>query len=118
MSNPGSIGTLGMLLETSGKGGNVNIDLVPMPNDQSSTQFLTAYQGCGFVVTCPKERSDEIIDIFGKVKVTAAVVGSVDVTNRLVLESEGKRAVLFDFASDKITGCGPSMVPGYCGIKS
>lgn len=112
ISNPGAIGTLGMLLETSGKGAVVDIEKVPRPADVDLSQWLRAYQGCGFVLTCPAESSRQVIDIFAGVGVTAAVVGKVDDTNKMVLRMNGESAEVFDFAVDKITGCDPSKVPG------
>lgn len=112
ISNPGAIGTLGMLLETSGKGAVVDIEKVPRPAGVDLSQWLRAYQGCGFVLTCPAESSRQVIDIFAGVGVTAAVVGKVDDTNKMVLRMNGESAEVFDFAVDKITGCDPSKVPG------
>ena len=111
ISNPGSIGTLGMLLETSGKGAVVDIEKVPTPAGVDLSQWLRAYQGCGFVLTCPPENSREVINIFADVGVTAAVAGKVDDTKKLVLRMNGESAEVFDFTVDKITGCDPSKVP-------
>ena len=117
MSNPGSLGTLGMLLETSGKGGEVVLDSIPIPSNQDLIQWLKAYQGCGFVVTANPEHSIAIIEEFAKVMVTAAVVGKVNNTGKLTVSHEGRTVTIFDFGIDKITGCGPSVVPSYCSKK-
>jgi putative methanogenesis marker protein 2 len=110
MSNPGCIGTLGMLLETSGMGGDVNVDLIPRPDNVDFTQWALSYQGCGFVLTCRPEHSKEIMAMFKKVKVDGAVVGKVDPSRKLVLRSGNEERVLFDFNKDIITGCSPSTV--------
>ena len=112
MSNPGSVGTLGMLLETSGKGGSVDLDRVPKPADSNFTQWIMAYQGCGFVVTCPPENSEEIINMFSKVEIMASVVGKIDDSNRLTISSEDQSSTVFDFTKDIITGCKPSTMAG------
>jgi putative methanogenesis marker protein 2 len=111
ISNPGSIGTLGMLLETSGKGGSVRIEDIPRPNGVDLVQWIKSYQGLGYVVTCDPDRSAEVIDLYASVGVTAAVVGPVDGGRRLVVTEGGKSAVLFDFTTEKITGCDPSKLP-------
>ncbi len=107
MSNPGSIGTLGMLLETSGKGGSVDIDLIPRPKGVDFTQFLKSYQGCGFVVTARHEMSQKVIDLFESVGVTGSVVGKVDASSKLVLRQGEEERTLFDFSKEIITGCKP-----------
>ncbi len=117
MSNPGSLGTLGMLLETSGKGGEVVLDNIPRPKDQDFIQWIKAYQGCGFVLTASPEHSESIMKEFADVKVTAAVVGKVNDSSKLMVDHDGRSATLFDFGTDKITGCGPSVVPAYCSRK-
>jgi putative methanogenesis marker protein 2 len=107
MSNPGSVGTLGMMMESSGKGGIVDIGKIPIPKDTDIIQWLLAYQGCGFVYACPPENSSRVIEIFNKVGCSGAVVGKVDSSSELKLKSGNETAVLFDFSKDIITGCSP-----------
>ncbi|NLI73360.1 MAG: methanogenesis marker 2 protein [Euryarchaeota archaeon] len=111
ISNPGCVGTLGMLLETSGKGATVDIAKIPMPDGVDLSQWIRAYQGCGFVITCLPENSQAIIDLFSDVKVDASVVGKVNDSKKLTLHMNNENAELFDFTVDKITGCDPSKVP-------
>lgn len=111
ISNPGCLGTLGMLLETSGKGGTVHLENIPKPPGVNFDQWLKAYQGCGFTVTCDPKKSPLVVDMFDSVGVTASVVGKVDGAKKLVVSEGRESAVLFDFAADKITGCDPTMLP-------
>jgi len=111
MSNPGSLGTLGMLLETSGMGGSVDLDKVPSPKRVDYLQWLKSYQGCGFVLTCPPKCSKKVMGMFETVDVTAAVVGKVTKENKLRLKQGSEEGVLFDFSKDIITGCDRSRVP-------
>ena len=107
MSNPGCIGTLGMLLESSCMGGTVDVSRIPMPDGVDMIQWILAYQGCGFVLTCPPGNSGRILEIFRSVKVDGAVVGKVDGTRKLKLKMDDDERVLFDFNTDIITGCRP-----------
>ncbi|MGD0056516.1 MAG: methanogenesis marker 2 protein [Methanomassiliicoccales archaeon] len=116
ISNPGSLGSLGMLLETSGKGAVVDLSAIPRPNGVDFHQWLKAYQGCGFVLTCQPGNSREIIRIFSEVEVTGAVVGTVQYSKKFIVKSGGEEAILFDFDKDVITGCNPSM-PGVGGPR-
>jgi hypothetical protein len=112
MSNPGSVGTLGMLLETSGKGGSIDLDLVPRPKGVDFAQWLKSYQGCGFVLTAPPKHSSRVLKAFADEGVEGAVVGKVDDGSRLRLIQGEDKITLFDFKKDIITGCDPSRVPG------
>jgi putative methanogenesis marker protein 2 len=105
ISNPGMIGTLGMLLETSRKGGEVDLARIPQPAGVDFTQWLKAYQGCGFVVTCKHENSKEVQRLYENVGLSAAVVGQITEDNKLRIELEGEKEALFDFEKDSITGC-------------
>jgi len=116
ISNPGSLGSLGMLLETSGKGAVVDLDAVPRPEGHDFPQWLKAYQGCGFVLTCHPNNSEKIIDMFSEVGVIGAVVGTVHDSNEFIIRCGEKEAILFDFEKDVITGCKPSM-PGVGGPR-
>lgn len=107
MSNPGSIGTLGMMLESSSAGAVVDVTKIPRPEGVDEIRWHLSYQGCGFCFACPPENSAEIIDIFSKVSCVGAVVGKVDDT-RILKITDGKDTVpLFDFSKDIITGCRP-----------
>jgi len=107
MSNPGCIGTMGMLLESSGKGGCIDVDRIPRPKGVDLIQWLLAYQGYGFAFSCRPENSSRLIELFKRARADGAVVGKVNDSTELVLRSGKKTKVLFDFSKDIITGCGP-----------
>lgn len=104
ISNPGALGSLGMLLEASDRGGLVEISKIPRPPGVDLVRWLTAYQGCGFVVTCRPARVKVVIDEFARADITASVCGSVTSGHLLELELDGHRETLFDFSTDTL-GC-------------
>ncbi|MBU0685420.1 MAG: methanogenesis marker 2 protein [Thermoplasmatota archaeon] len=104
ISNPGALGCLGMLLETSRKGAVVDVSKIPRPKGVELLQWLTAYQGCGFVVTCREARTQQVIDEFARSDITAAVCGKVTKGTSLELQLDGDSKVLFDFKEDTL-GC-------------
>ncbi len=104
ISNPGHLGTLGMLLETSSKGGYVDIDSIPIPDGVDEVLWAKTYQGCGFVFTCDPSCSRAIIELFEDVGCRGAVVGKVDSSRKLVIKDSDDSYVLFDFSKDIITG--------------
>jgi selenophosphate synthetase-related protein len=107
MSNPGCIGTMGMLLESSGKGGHIDVDKIPRPDGVDVIQWFLTYQGYGFALSCKPKNSKRLIDLFKTVGVDAAVVGKVDDSLELVLRSGNESRVLFNFCKEIITGCNP-----------
>ncbi len=77
ISNPGLLGTLAMLLETSGVGAVVDMDAIPVPKNLDMAGWLKMYPGMGFVVTTSPENAKEVLKIFEKRGLTAAVIGQV-----------------------------------------
>jgi uncharacterized protein len=104
ISNPGTLGTLGMLLETSNVGATVELELIPRHNDVSWEDWLKLYPGSGFVLTAAEDNVQEIIAILEKVSITTNVVGSIISDQKLYLTSGNDKEVVFDFNTDKITG--------------
>ncbi len=106
ISNPGTLGTLGMLLETSKKGAEIDLEKMPYPGDDvvNFTQWLKMYQGCGFVVTCKPENSADVIDKFRSVGLSSAVAGEITDERKLMIRYNDRQDVLFDFEHENITG--------------
>lgn len=104
ISNPGSLGTLGMLLEASSVGASVDVGLLPRPRGAELIQWLLAYQGCGFVVTCPEGRAGRVCREFRSRGLSTAVCGSVADGSKLELRMGTDSSVLFDFRKDSF-GC-------------
>jgi hypothetical protein len=104
ISNPGSLGSLGMLLESSHKGAEVDLKRIPAPPRVSMGQWLTAYQGCGFVLTVKPGREQVVRDEFARADITAEVCGKITKEPVLELVLDGAREVLFDFRHDTL-GC-------------
>lgn len=104
ISNPGSLGTLGMLLEISRKGAVVNLKSIPIPKKIDFIHWLKVYQGCGFVLTTNPKNSKEIIKLFKSVGLSANVVGKINNTNKLKISDGKNMEILFDFEKDIITG--------------
>ncbi|HNX16890.1 MAG TPA: methanogenesis marker 2 protein [Methanoregula sp.] len=115
ISNPGLIGTIGMLLEVSGKGAELDLGLVPKPdlaaNNMTFEQWVKMYPGMGFVLTAKDVHADEIIRRFAAVGMTARVIGAVDNTRRLRVRYDGNESEVFDFIANGITCLPPDEAP-------
>ncbi|TET91074.1 MAG: methanogenesis marker 2 protein [Methanomassiliicoccales archaeon] len=104
LSNPGILGTIGMLLETSGKGAVVNLDTLPIPEGVDMAEWVLMYPGYGFVLSSQKENSEEVIRVFQERDVEARVVGEVIRGSKFVVRESEEEELLFDFEKDRITG--------------
>lgn len=101
ISNPGVIGTLGMLLEVSGKGATVALDQLPIPdlaaNQMTFEQWVRIYPGMGFVLTAPAKHVPEICRRFSDTGMTARPVGEVTKGRTLNLVLGDDITPVFDF---------------------
>ncbi len=117
ISNPGTLGTFGMLLECSGVGATVELDKIPVPvpdprydvaeSEQqiSFEHWLKMYPGTGFVLTVANEDDGaECIKIFRDAGVEAAIVGEIDSSKKLKITNGKDTATVFDLNKDIITG--------------
>lgn len=104
ISNPGLIGTIGMLLETSRKGARIDLGKIPAPLNIDFTQWLKIHPATGFIVTALPENESEVIDLFEKAGYTAANIGLVEDTSKLDICYDDKYATVFDFKKDLVTG--------------
>lgn len=104
VSNPGLLGTLGMLLEASRTGAEVHLERIPMPEGVNLLQWLKAYQGLGMVGTAKANKLDEINGILEGSDLVSGDIGYVVDEPFLSLLYSGERRVLFDFSREDITG--------------
>jgi selenophosphate synthetase-related protein len=109
ISNPGALGTLGMLLESSGAGATVEVNKIPRPDVDkvpiSLAHWLKTYPGTGFVLTVKTEEAGaECIQIFESAGITAAIVGEVNASKKLSITDGAETATVFDLNKDIITG--------------
>lgn len=106
ISNPGVIGTLGMLLEVSGKGAVIDLEAIPRPDlsaiDLSFEQWVRMYPGMGFILTVKPENVEEVCRRFAGVGITAAPIGEVNGGRRLAVRYLGRETQVFDLDRDGI----------------
>ncbi len=107
-SNPGIIGTAGMMLEASGRGGVIDVDRIPRPRGVPLEDWVLMYQGCGFVFSARPRAVPKIERLMAAGGFSCASVGSVDSSRRLDIARGGTRAPVFDFRGRGVTGIPPS----------
>ncbi|MCG2735838.1 MAG: methanogenesis marker 2 protein, partial [Candidatus Methanoperedenaceae archaeon] len=104
ISNPGVIGTLGMLIETSHTGARVDLDKIPAPDNVDFIQWLKVHPATGFIVTALPENEEEVVRLFEGAGYRASVIGSIEGTSRLDIYSGDEVVTVFDFKTDVVTG--------------
>ena len=96
ISNPGILGTLEMLLETSNKGAVVDLEKIPKNESVEWVDWLRSYPGSGFVFTAPEESCDYIKEYLSKYSIESEVVGEVTDSNSLILTYQDQEIEVFN----------------------
>jgi selenophosphate synthetase-related protein len=104
ISNPGLLGTLGMLLETSQVGAVVDVDKIAVPPGLDLASWLKMYPGMGFVVTAKLEDAQAVLEVFERRGLTARVIGRVTEQRKLIISQGEEECVLFDLEKECVTG--------------
>jgi putative methanogenesis marker protein 2 len=106
ISNPGVIGTLGMLLEVSGKGAVIDLEAIPRPdlaaNEIPFEQWVRMYPGMGFILTAKEENVEGVCRRFADAGITAASIGEVNGSRRLSIRYLGRETQVFDLDQNGI----------------
>lgn len=110
ISNPGILGTIGMLLETSGVGAEIDIDVIPRPKGVGLKEWLLAYPGCGFILTTSE--AGDVQRILAERDISTAVVGQATESRRMTVSLRGESLLLFDLEKEIITGAIPAQTIG------
>lgn len=106
ISNPGVIGTLGMLLEVSKKGATIDLEKIPRPDLQANNitfeHWVRMYPGMGFILTCRDENAAEVCRLFEDAGMTARTIGEVNDSSSLSVSYNGVTSSVFDLQHEGI----------------
>lgn len=104
ISNGGIIGTLLMLLETSGCGAVLNLDQIPCPEGLALERWLVSFPSFGFLLSVRPEHVAEIQFRFRQQQLVCEVVGEMQSSPQLILRSQQESVVFWDFSKQGFTG--------------
>jgi putative methanogenesis marker protein 2 len=104
ISNPGTLGTLAMLLEASSVGAIVELGNIPKNGNVPWDQWLKLYPGSGFVLTAEESRIDKCIEMLEDVNITSMAAGEIINDKKLYVAHNNDKKVVFDFKKDNIMG--------------
>ncbi|MFQ5831110.1 MAG: AIR synthase related protein [Candidatus Thorarchaeota archaeon] len=107
VSVAGLVGTAGMLLEYSGKGGTLDLDAVDesLPEGIGLEDWLRMYISLGFLVTVNPKNLPFVSNVAQECGMTIVQVGEVDDTLSLRLRMANEEQVMFDYSR------GPLLTP-------
>lgn len=104
ISAGGIIGTLLMLLETSGCGATLDLAAIPHPDAIALAEWLVSFPSFGFLLSVRPDNVAAVQTCFHQQDLVCEVVGEVQATQQLVLRSPQESIVLWDLAQQALTG--------------
>lgn len=105
ISMGGAIGTVVMLMETSGCGATIAIDRIPRPAGIERDWWLRCFPSYGFILSASADRVAAIQAYFESLELVCAPIGTVDDSQQVYLQNDaGETALFWDFARDSLTG--------------
>lgn len=110
ISMGGIIGTLLMLLETSGCGASLNLDAISPPTGLSLERWLLCFPSYGFLLSVRPPVAATIQSHFHQRQLSCEVIGEVQPTQQLVLQSQNQSIVFWDLSHQSLTGFSPVKV--------
>jgi AIR synthase-related protein len=111
VSMGGIIGTLLMLLETSGAGAALDLEAIPRPLEVPLARWLLAFPSYGFLLSVRPDRVGEVRAAFARRDLACAQVGAVDASRRLSIRAGGEERSLWDLAAEPLTGFSRAVRP-------
>lgn len=104
ISMGGMIGTLLMLLETSRCGAVLDLDAISYPQEISLERWLLVFPSYGFLLSVRPEKVAAVQAYFHRRHLTCKIVGEVQPSRQLVLQSQGESTTFWDLSQENFTG--------------
>lgn len=107
ISMAGLVGTLLMLLETSGCAARLDLACVPAPESADPLRWLRAFPSFGYLLVSARRDSQAVIARAEALGLSIAVVGEVCAGSKLEIAHHDQRCDYWDLARNPLLGFGP-----------
>ncbi len=105
VSMAGLIGSILMLLESSGKGAVINIDTIPRPFEVPLSEWLLTFLSFGFILSLRPDKTSIVKDKFHKMNLSCERIGTVTTEkNVFFINNESDKELFWDFNKKTLIG--------------
>ena len=104
ISMGGLVGTLLMLLETSGYGAVLDLEAIPCPSGLDLKQWLVSFPSYGFLLSVRPDCVEPIQHLFEPHNLVCAAIGQVILGHTLTLKSGAESTCFWDLSQEPLTG--------------
>lgn len=107
ISMGGIVGTLLMLLETSGCGAVLEVDRIPYPGGITLLQWLVCFPSYGFLLSVRPDQVEAVRSPFLNHDLVCEPIGRIQTDRILYLAAGGESLEFWNIGCDPLTGFGP-----------
>ncbi|WP_218081675.1 sll0787 family AIR synthase-like protein [Anthocerotibacter panamensis] len=104
ISMGGVVGTLLMLLETSGCGAVVDLPQIPAPEGIPLARWLCSFPSYGFILSVRPHQVAQVQPYFAARGLTCAPIGRIQIDRQLILRLKEEELVFWDLSHTPLTG--------------
>lgn len=104
ISMGGILGTLLMLMETSGCGACIDLDRVPYPDTVSLERWLICFPSYGFLLSVRPDQVPDVRSRFQERNLVCEAIGEIQPTHQLMLTWQHESVVFWDVLKRPLTG--------------
>ncbi len=105
VSMAGLIGSILMLLESSGKGADINVDAIPRPFEVPLGEWLLAFPSYGFILSLRPGKTPAVKERFHALGLTCENIGTVTADSKVYfVDGESRKWLLWDFRNEALIG--------------
>lgn len=108
ISMGGLVGTLLMLLETSGYGAMLDLEAIPCPSGLDLKQWLVSFPSYGFLLSVRPGCVEPIQQLFEPHNLVCAAIGQISPGHILTFKSGDESTDFWDLSQEALTGFSPS----------
>jgi hypothetical protein len=110
ISMGGIVGTLLMLLETSGCGAVLDLNAIPCPAGLRLEHWLLCFPSYGFLLSVRPDCVAAVQSCFCSRSLVCEAIGQIQPTRQLLLHSHDQSVVFWDLSQQTLTGLSPAGV--------
>lgn len=104
ISMGGILGTLLMLLETSGCGATLDFDTIPCPLNVPLERWLLCFPSYGFLLSVHPDQVENVQKQFHDRHLICESIGEIQATHQLILRSQTESVLFWDLSQQSLTG--------------
>lgn len=105
VSMAGLIGSILMLLESSGKGAVINLDNIPRPFEVPLNEWLLTFPSFGFILSLRPEKTPVVKDKFHEIDLACEIIGKVTAEKSVFfINNESDKELFWDFNKSTLIG--------------